>query len=138
MPATKQIFFFLASALVGLVDSLVGTTFFFRVAIAQLLELDVLELHLHRRSGVQLQGEDALVSPHLLMFVDEYRHHLAVDLVRERESVGNDVIVVPVLVLDRTLQFRWVADLLDYFGLASFVNTVFSPRFERMPRNFSP
>ena len=61
-------------------------------AVSQLqpLQVDVLELHLHRRTGVQLQGEDALGRPLAHLFVDRLRHQLVVDEVLKLRPLGHD------------------------------------------------
>ena len=78
----------------------------------QPLEPDVLELHLHRRADVQLQGKNALHGPLVGLLVERLRHQLAVDEVLELRTSGHDPVLVPVALLDHLLKFGRVADRL--------------------------
>ena len=79
------------------------------------LEPDVLELHLHRRAGVQLQGQDAAGGPLVGLVVDDLGRHLAVDLVDQVIALGDDLVFVPVFLLDVRLQRLGVGHLLGVF-----------------------
>jgi hypothetical protein len=85
-------------------------------AVGQLqpLEVDVLELDLHRRSGMQLQGQDALGRPLAHLLVDRFRHQLAVDEVLELRPACHDPQVVPVALPDHLLQCFGIADRLAH------------------------
>ena len=80
----------------------------------QSLEVDVFELHLHRRAGVQLQGEDALGRPLTHLLVDRLRHQLAVDEVLELRPARDDPQVVPFALLDLLLEIFGLSDRLAH------------------------
>ena len=64
-------------------------------------------------AGVNLQREDAVHLPLLRIVVGHVDHQLAVDLLDEVIAVGDDVVLVPVVLLDGLRQFVGVAELLD-------------------------
>ena len=85
-------------------------------AVSQLqpLQVDVLELHLHRRPGVQLQGEDALGRPLAHLLVDRLRHQLVVDEVLKLRPLGHDPVGVPLALLDLLLEVFGLPDRLAH------------------------
>ena len=82
------------------------------VVVLELLEAHVAELHLHRRAGVDLQGDDAVLAGHLVL-VDQFAHQVAVDLLDDVVALGGDVVLVPVAVLDELGQFGRVGEAFD-------------------------
>ena len=83
----------------------------------QTLEHDVAELDFHRRAGVELQGHDAARAAHRRVLVGHFAHHPPVDLLDHVISPGDDVVLVPVLLLDDGGQLLRVARLADDLGL---------------------
>ena len=70
----------------------------------QRLQIDVLELDLHRRADVDLEAEQALQCAPLRVVVDEDRGDVAVDDVDDRVAARDEVDRVPVAGLDERLQ----------------------------------
>ena len=92
-------------------DLLLGIGFH-GVVVLELLEAHVAELHLHGLAGMDLQGDDAVLAGHRV-FIDQFAHQVAVDLLDDAVSAGGDVVLVPVAVLDELGQFGRVAEALD-------------------------
>src|SRR5687768_5147427 len=69
-------------------------------AMLLLCQLDLLELNRHRRAGVDLQGEDALLGGVPGVLVDHFAHRDAVDLVDEVIALGDDGVLVPVVLFN--------------------------------------
>ena len=90
-------------------------TIFFRPRLDRLgeqLQPHVAELHLHRRTGVDLQGDDAVLAGDRVL-VGHLAHQLPVDLLDNVVSAGDDVVLVPTVSLDDLGEFAAVAELLD-------------------------
>src|SRR5262249_3338704 len=66
----------------------------------QHLQLDVLEAHLHRAAGVDLQREDAAARQHGIVNVHA---RLAVEERPDAAALGDDLVIVPVVDLDDLL-----------------------------------
>ena len=89
------------------------------VGFGHLLDADVAEKDLHRRPGVELQGDDA-VRARDLVFIGQFAHQVPVDRLRDLVPFGDDAILVPVLLLDELGQLLAVGELL---GLRLAVGT---------------
>ena len=81
-----------------------------------LLQPNISELHFHRHPGVQLQSQDTRGPTLLSIVVGRLCHDDAVDFLRELKAPGDDVILVPVVLLDVRLQLGRVADAADRLG----------------------
>ena len=92
-------------------DLLLGVGFH-QVVVLEFPETDVAELDLHGRAGVDLQSDDAVLAGHLV-FIDQFAHQVPVDLLDDAVSLGGDVVLVPVAVLDELGQFGRVAEAFD-------------------------
>ena len=75
----------------------------------QMLQANVTELHLHRRTSMQLKRNQAMTTPPLI-FVPAFAGRHTVDFVNETISAGDDVIRIPVLLLDFRENLSGVAD----------------------------
>ena len=67
---------------------------------------NVAELHLHRRSGVQLKCKQAAHRAFVLLIVGQVHRHVAVDRQHDVIAVGDDLIVIPILLLNRSQNLR--------------------------------
>ena len=76
----------------------------------EVLHPDVFELNHHRRADVDLQRERAGLGGFGRLLVDDVHGLLAVDEVLEMIALGDNDVVVPILVLDLRLDFLGVAD----------------------------
>ena len=81
------------------------------------LDADVAELHFHGRPLVELKRDQALVAPHLGVFIGAIDHLLAVDRMGQMVSLGDDLVGVPLASLDVFEQLVGVAHFSDDFGL---------------------
>ncbi len=61
---------------------------------------------------MDLQGDDAVLAGHLV-FIDQFAHQVPVDLLDDAVSLGGDVVLVPVAVLDELAQFGRVGEAFD-------------------------
>jgi len=100
----------------------------------QLLELNVAELHFHRRAGMKLEREDALETPQLRIVVRDVDHQLAVDELLEVVALGDDMIRVPIAVLDLFFNSAASPIVSTTCGLWSAPISTFWPRWATMPR----
>ena len=105
-----------------------------------LLELDVLELHLHHVAGVKLQCDDPRVAAHGRVLVVALAGEDAVDPLLHVIAAAGDVVGVPVFVLDVLEDLVRVADRADDFHFAVRLDDRSSdPRGARIVLwNFSP
>ena len=89
----------------------------------ELLHADVFELNHHRRADVDLQRERAGLGGFGRLLVDDVHGLLAIDEVLEMIALGDDDVIVPILVLDLRLNLLRVADRAGDFdlGLSSVV-----------------
>ena len=78
----------------------------------QPLELDVFELHLHRRPDMHLKREQTFERSFVGLIVHRLRHQLPVDEVLELRPLGDDPHVIPVAGLDDFLEIIRRADRL--------------------------
>src|SRR3954467_4624259 len=69
------------------------------------LEPQVLEFRPHRFSGVKLEGDDAVLQGKLRLFVGEVDGGHAVDELPDVVAFGDDRVLVPVVELERLLEF---------------------------------
>src|SRR5260370_18663344 len=90
------------------------------VELLERFDADVFELHLHRRTGVELQREDAGLGGLGFLLVDHIDGRFAVDEMLEVIAFGDDDVIVPVILVDGGLDFLRVAQRADDldFGLA--------------------
>ena len=70
----------------------------------QVLQVDIPELDLHRRSHVQLHADEPLHRSIRLIVVDEQRRDMSVQYVNQRVAAGDDLELIPVIDLDDGLQ----------------------------------
>ena len=66
----------------------------------QLFNPNVPKLHGHRRTGVELEGEEAIGPAVFLVVVNQLGGLHAVDVVGEVKAIGHDPVGVPLLLLD--------------------------------------
>ena len=64
---------------------------------------------------MHLESNDAGLGSFVLLFVDDFRHEHAINIVLQPISLGDDTIVIPVFAFDFTLQLIFVADGLSLF-----------------------
>src|SRR5207247_2302703 len=80
-----------------------------RLAEAQLareaLQPDVLELRPHRLTRVELQGDDPVLERQLRLAIGEVHRLNAVDELLDVVALGDDGVLVPVVELERLLEF---------------------------------
>ena len=76
----------------------------------QPFQLHILELHLHRRTGVQLQSQNAGRPTHLDIVVGALARRHSVDEVLQLVSVGHNAVRVPIVLLNLALNLSRLPD----------------------------
>jgi len=71
---------------------------------------------------VQLQGDNSVLAPRLLVVVGHVDHCDAVDAMGEMVPLGDDVVLVPAAPLDGLQQLVAIAHLADHFRLMVFTD----------------
>jgi len=83
---------------------------------------DVLELDLHGGAGVQLQSEQTADAIVFGAVIGDVRHGDAVDFLDEAIAPGNDVVIVPVFLIDFALELSGIAEAADDLDIISAVS----------------
>ncbi len=65
-----------------------------------MLHLDVLELNIHGRSGVELEGKQSIRTAAFFVIVNQFGGLNAVYVMCEVKTISHDTVAVPLLLLD--------------------------------------